>query len=309
MSVGRPSWPDRYRPFSRRSKIIVRFASYNIQYGFGLDGFYNLERIAESLQGADVIALQEVTRGFVRNRHADMVADLAALFPDHFWVYGPACDLHVEPPEGALSQRAFRFQFGNMVLSRWPILSTRTLLLPRSRTISKLNLQRGATEAVVDTPDGALRVYSVHLDHVSADERIRQLVYLNDRINAFTHEGGSVTGAIEFDVSDPPLPENYVVMGDFNMVPESPEYCSFAGNKDGYYGRTSRIGTPIDALAALNGYSHGSYSWMDPADHGKRMHLDYCFVSGGLEPRLKSASVHTTPTGSDHFPVWVEIGE
>jgi endonuclease/exonuclease/phosphatase family metal-dependent hydrolase len=183
------------------------------------------------------------------------------------------------------------------------------MLLPRSRTISKLNLQRGATEAVIDTPDGALRVYSVHLDHVSADERTRQLGYLNDRINAFCQEGGSVTGAVEFEIKDPPLPENYVVMGDFNMVPESPEYCSFAGTKDGYYGRTARIGTPIDALAALNAYAPGSYSWMDPADHRKRMHLDYCFVSAGLEPRLKSANIDTTAMGSDHFPVWVEIGD
>ena len=37
----------------------MKFASYNIQYGFGLDGIYDLGRIAESLEGADVIALQE----------------------------------------------------------------------------------------------------------------------------------------------------------------------------------------------------------------------------------------------------------
>ncbi|MGO8586948.1 endonuclease, partial [Rhizobium ruizarguesonis] len=42
----------------------MNFASYNIQYGFGLDGRYDLTRIARSLEGADVIALQEVTRGF-----------------------------------------------------------------------------------------------------------------------------------------------------------------------------------------------------------------------------------------------------
>jgi endonuclease/exonuclease/phosphatase family metal-dependent hydrolase len=307
VSVGRPSWPDRYRPFSRRSKIIVRFASYNIQYGFGLDGFYDLERITESLAGADVIALQEVTRGFSKNRYADMVTDLAALFPDHFWVYGPACDLHVERVDGQPAPRNARLQFGNMVLSRWPILSSRTLLLPRSRTLSKLNIQRGATEAVINVPGGALRVYSVHLDHLSNDERIRQLNHLNDRINAFTREGGSVTGAAEFDIDELPVPEDYIVMGDFNMLPESPEYCTFAGASDGYYGRTARIGTPIDALASLNAYAPGSYSWMDPKDHGKRMHLDYCFVSCGLESRLRSASVDTTATGSDHFPVWVEI--
>ncbi|MBB5664235.1 endonuclease/exonuclease/phosphatase family protein [Rhizobium leguminosarum] len=286
----------------------MNFASYNIQYGFGLDGRYDLERIARSLEGADIIALQEVTRGFWRNSFADMVADLAAFFPDHFWVYGPACDMHVEAA-GSERQpvRGMRFQFGNMVLSRWPILSTRTLLLPRSRTIGKINPQRGATEAVIATPGGAIRVYSLHLDHVSPDERIRQLQFLNAHINAFVQEGGSMTGGREFDLPEPPLPENYVIMGDFNMEPESPEYCALAGAGGGYYGRVARIGTPVDAFAALEAYGPGSYSWMNPDDHGERMHLDYCFVSCGLVSRLQSARIDTQSVGSDHFPLWVEI--
>ncbi|NKK80171.1 endonuclease/exonuclease/phosphatase family protein [Rhizobium leguminosarum] len=288
----------------------MNFASYNIQYGFGLDGKYDLARIARSLEGADVIALQEVTRGFSRNGFADMVADIAALFPDYFWVYGPACDMHVEADEDGLQPvRGTRFQFGNMVLSRWPILATRTLLLPRSRTIGKINLQRGATEAVIAAPAGAIRVYCVHLDHVSADERIRQLQFLNAHINAFVQEGGTLTGAGEFDLPEPPLPEDYVIMGDFNMEPESPEYCALAGAGGGYYGRVARIGTPVDAFAALKAYSPESYSWMDPEDRGKRMHLDYCFVSCGLQSRLKSVRIDTQSVGSDHFPVWVEIGD
>ncbi|MGO7800587.1 endonuclease, partial [Rhizobium ruizarguesonis] len=40
-----------------------------------------------------------------------------------------------------------------------------------------------------------------------------------------------------------------------------------------------------------------------------RMHLDYCFVSCGLESRLKSALIDTQSEGSDHFPLWVEIGD
>ncbi|MBY5443227.1 endonuclease [Rhizobium leguminosarum] len=288
----------------------MNFASYNIQYGFGLDGRYDLARIARSLVGADVIALQEVTRGFSRNGFADMAADIAGFFPDHFWVYGPACDMHIEPVEGGLQPvRGTRFQFGNMVLSRWPIVSTRTLLLPRSRTIGKINPQRGATEAVIAAPGGAIRVYCVHLDHVSADERIRQLEFLNTHINAFVQEGGSLTGGGEFDLPEPPQPEDYLIMGDFNMEPESPEYCALAGAGGGYYGRVARIGTPVDAFAALEAYSPGSYSWMDPEDHGKRMHLDYCFVSCGLQSRLKSARIDTLSVGSDHFPVWVEIGD
>ena len=38
----------------------MKLVSYNIQYGFGADGRYDLERIAEVVAGADIIALQEV---------------------------------------------------------------------------------------------------------------------------------------------------------------------------------------------------------------------------------------------------------
>jgi endonuclease/exonuclease/phosphatase family metal-dependent hydrolase len=111
-----------------------------------------------------------------------------------------------------------------MVLSRYPIAAVRNLLLPRSRTFDKLNLQRGALEAVIDAPGGALRVYSVHLDHVSPNERIAQIAYLKARANGFLDEGGALTGAIEFAVPDPALPVDYLLMGDFNMEPEGLEY-------------------------------------------------------------------------------------
>ena len=65
----------------------------------------------------------------------------------------------------------------------------------------------------------------------------------------------------------------------------------------------------IDAFAALGAYTPGSYSWMDPEDHGKRMHIDYCFVSCGHKDRLKSAVIDTDSPGSDHFPLRVEIGD
>lgn len=281
----------------------MKFVSYNIQYGLGLDGRYDLERIVANVAGADIISLQEVSRGYARNGGVDMVAAIEALLPDFYSVYGAGLDLML-PGAGP---RDGRFQFGNMVLSRWPILATRTLLLPRSRTLAKLNLQRGATEAVIDAPGGALRVYSVHLDHVSPDERIRQIIHLKERVNAFVQEGGSLTGAAEVDHADLPLPDDFILMGDFNMVPESPEYCALVGLKDGFYGRVARFDAPIDALDATAWYRPDGYSWVDSQDRSKRMHLDYCFISCGLQNRLRSARVATDSEGSDHFPVWMEI--
>ncbi|HMN61896.1 MAG TPA: endonuclease/exonuclease/phosphatase family protein, partial [Anaerolinea sp.] len=44
---------------------------------------------------------------------------------------------------------------------------------------------------------------------------------------------------------------NVIVMGDFNMMPEQPEYVAMVGPKDLYYGRTASAGSPLDALAAV----------------------------------------------------------
>ncbi len=109
-------------------------------------------------------------------------------------------------------------------------------------------------------------------------------------------------------MAEPPLPEDYVIMGDFNMVPESPEYCSFAGTRTAITAACRASARRSTHWPRSKAIRPESYSWMDPKDHGKRMHLDYCFVSCGLQSRLKSAYVDTQSVGSDHFPLWVEIG-
>ncbi len=286
----------------------MKFVSYNIQYGIGMDGGFDLGRIAKSIEGADIIALQEVTRGFVKNNHVDLVASFAELFSDYFHVYAAPCDvlLDISVENGRRIER--RFQFGNMILSRWPILATRHLLLPRSRTIDKLNLQRGALEAVIAAPDGPVRVYSVHLDHVSPDERLSQIRYLKDRVLNFVAEGGALTGAAEEGFPDPPLPEDFILMGDFNMEPESPEYIAMVGRQDRYYSRSLRANEPVDVLDRLGLLSPQSFTWAKPPGDGPvKMHLDHCFVNSGLAPRLKNAWVDHNALGSDHFPLWIEV--
>ena len=55
----------------------VRVLTYNIRHGEGMDGVYDLGRIAEIIRGAhpDVVALQEVDRGTERSGRADQVED------------------------------------------------------------------------------------------------------------------------------------------------------------------------------------------------------------------------------------------
>ena len=72
----------------------MKFVSYNVQYGIGLDDRLDLPRIASSIHGADIIALQEVTRNFHRNGNIDMVDELRTLqfrtLLDDSWPHGVA---------------------------------------------------------------------------------------------------------------------------------------------------------------------------------------------------------------------------
>lgn len=285
----------------------MKIVSYNIQYGVGLDGIYDMRRIAESLAGADVIALQEVTRGFSRNHHADMVAELEDLFPDYHTAFHAPVDMFLDTEVVDGRRRTRRFQFGNMVLSRHPILSIRGLMLPRSRTYDRLNLQRAALETVIDAPGGPLRTYSIHLDHMSPDERIAQIAALKTWLSDVPAEGTAVTGAVEFGAEDSPAPEDYVVLGDFNLQPGSPEYTALFGHEDVFYGRSLRRGLPVDALHHLGARTSQSYSWQDMHDGTKRMLLDFALVSPTLVPRLKAGWIDTASEGSDHFPLWIEL--
>ena len=66
----------------------MKFASFNVQYGIGLDGKFDAARIADAVKGADIIAMQEVTRNFGRNGHADLPGIFADLLPDRYHAFG-----------------------------------------------------------------------------------------------------------------------------------------------------------------------------------------------------------------------------
>ncbi len=288
----------------------MRLVTYNIQYGIGIDGRFDLRRIADAVRGADLIALQEVSRNNPSNSGVDMVAALCDLLPDYFHAYGAPfeVDMGSALENGRAVTRSF--QFGNMVLSKTPILASRNLLLPRRRSYSALNLQRGALEVMVAGPSGPLRVYSVHLDHTSPDERIIQIRFLLDRAYGYPIEGGAVTGVADLGFPEPPHPEAFVLLGDFNMLPGSPEYRTMTGLPDDEFGLALRAGRPADAATLVEGRATGRVTWIDPKhqdDPARRKCLDYAFVEAGLAPEVRDVWIDHAAKGSDHLPVWLEL--
>ena len=63
----------------------MNFVSYNIQYSKGKDGVYDLERIADTVRGADIIGLQEVTQNFSEAPDSDQPVSLSDLLSEYFW--------------------------------------------------------------------------------------------------------------------------------------------------------------------------------------------------------------------------------
>ena len=283
--------------------MTLECVTYNIQYGIGMDGRYDLARIAGEVRGADVIALQEVSRNNPQNHGHDMVAEIAALMPEYFYLFGAPyqTDMGSAVEKGRAVNR--HFEFGNMVLSKTPLIASRNILLPRSRSLNVLNLQRGALEVIIATPAGPLRFYSVHLDHTSVAERLAQIAFLMRMALDYRLDGGAVTGLASTGFPELPVPDDFLLMGDFNMDPESPEYVAMTGPLDPEYGRQLNARFVSDVSPGTGGEA----SWYDPEDKLAPRRLDYIFASVGIARRISGARVDQSASGSDHRPVWVTL--
>jgi endonuclease/exonuclease/phosphatase family metal-dependent hydrolase len=288
----------------------MKLVTYNIHYGVGLDGRYDVGRIADSVRGADVIALQEVSRNNPNNGGRDMVAELGEALPEYFAVYGSNFEANLGSRLENGRAITTTFQLGNMVLSKTPVHLSRNLLLPRSRSFDVMNFQRGALEALIEMPLGFIRFYSTHLDHRSPVERLSQIRFLRRRLLNYAIEGGALSGVAEVGLPDLPCPEAFVVMGDLNMLAASPEYVELAGSPDHEFGMPVTADLAVDAAARLAATDADLVTWVDPKrpdDASRHKRIDYVFTSASLAKSLKRLWVDRQAVGSDHLPVWVEM--
>jgi endonuclease/exonuclease/phosphatase family metal-dependent hydrolase len=116
-------------------------ASFNIEYGIRVDSAIAVLAGDPALRSADVLLLQEMDAAGTRR-----VANSLGMW----YVYYPS---------------VFRYNthrdLGNAILSRWPIVEDRKLILPHLARIT--HGQRAATAATIKVGDELVRVYSLHL--------------------------------------------------------------------------------------------------------------------------------------------------
>ena len=306
----------------------MKIVTYNIRFGLGTDQCCNLERIAAEVEGADIIGLQEVERYWRRSGMVDQPQLLGELLKGYYWAYCPAFDVDASTKSGDGSVLNRRRQFGPMVLSRWPIRSSRTLVFPQLPASELISMVTGALECVIETPLGPLRVYSLHLSALSPRERILQIDALLEMDKTIEHCGRVMMAAgnhsnpaeakqivdLDWDNGEPPLPKpvNTLFMGDFNSTGESAEYIRFVGESDPIFGRGVHSDSYVDSWNAARETTGSPESWWpDPPDRlpGHPLRLDYCFISTALASKVSRCWVDSEAVGSDHRPYWVQFDD
>lgn len=147
----------------------LRVLCYNIHYGQGNDGEYNLQRLADVIKASkpDLVALQEVDVGVKRSGRLHEVRILGELtnLKSHF---GPT-----QHYEGGL--------FGNAVLTNLPVESVVIQPLPYTEATPELTTYpRGAISVIVTLPDGErLNFISTHFQHNLEADRVEEAKAIN----------------------------------------------------------------------------------------------------------------------------------
>ena len=287
----------------------MRIVSYNIQFATGKDDICDIDRIVNEVRGADIIALQEVDRFWQRSGNVDQVAELMKAFPDYYAEYGAGINLFNDSKDTNGKVKHSRRQFGNLILSRYPISYSRHHLLPKRGSIGPISLQRSALECVVVTELGSVRLLTTHLTHLSSETRIPQINKLLDIHRSAIYEGEPVCGDTDntywkLHEELPNAPSLSIVMGDFNCQPSSLEYTSMTGPVCDYGGRIINPDLFIDAYVA-SGHAEDSGRTCDL--NGEDARLDYFFISTALAPYINSCWIDNSATGSDHQPIWLDL--
>jgi endonuclease/exonuclease/phosphatase family metal-dependent hydrolase len=283
----------------------VKLITWNIQWGRGVDGRVDLDRIvrhARRFADFDVLCLQEVSAGHEQLPGcdgSDQFARLAALLPGYAAVDGIATDT-------LDMASARRKRFGNMLCSRLPVRQVFRHLLPWPAEDGVKSMQRVAIEATLDTPLGLLRVTTTHVEYYSTRQRAAQIERLRELhreavAHAHVHRPGSASdGAFE------PVPRAAasVLVGDFNCKPGDPDRARLLAPMDPAtpaYRDAWEIAHPGRAHEPTVGV-YDKEQWP-----GEPFTFDFVFVSADIASRVRDVRVEGSTDASDHQPVLLEL--
>jgi endonuclease/exonuclease/phosphatase family metal-dependent hydrolase len=267
----------------------MKLITWNIQWGRGIDGRVDLERIvrtAREMADFDVLCLQEVADNFpglAGSNGEDQFSELAELLLPEYRLYA-AFGVDVAADGGR------RRRFGNAIVTRYSALSVRRHALPWPADEGTSTMPRVAVEALLQSPMGALRVTTTHLEYFSDVQR---------RV----HPGRTTTEGGPFDAT--PQTTRAILTGDFNFPPEHPAY--------GEIQQALASGAPRyrDAWTLANDRRpHAPTFCVHSDEYSKTPYCcDFVFVSDDLAQRVRSIEVNSETQASDHQPVLLELDD
>ncbi|WP_093049418.1 endonuclease/exonuclease/phosphatase family protein [Salipaludibacillus aurantiacus] len=170
----------------------IKVMTFNIRHGLGMDRRINIGRIAKAIKLAnpDIVGLNEVDRHFSsRSYFKDQLFELADLL-EMSSAFGPAITVKIPFMSG-------RGQYGNALLSRYPILS---------REVIPFNFIKGVFEG-----------RSLLQTAIQIDEKVVRVCVTHLSFNPFLRK--IQTDFIAQRMFGNTFPS--IVMGDFNMLPGS----------------------------------------------------------------------------------------
>lgn len=282
----------------------MELISWNIQWGRGVDGRVDLGRTVATLRGmadADVLCLQEVTRGFTDMAGGpgpDQVAELEALLPGYRVLYAPGVDR--TNPDGSPRQ------FGNVVATRLPVREVFRHALPWPADPSVASMPRVALDVTLACGQRPIRVICTHLEYYSAPQRAAQAealrVWHAEACAHARHPGKSESRPGPF--TPEPRPAEAVLVGDFNAKPEDVAYrrmlAPYADATENWHDAWlhAHPGRPHAPTCAL----YDKEQWPEPP-----FTCDFVFVTQSLLPALRRCEVNGVTQDSDHQPIVLSL--
>lgn len=197
-------------PSAGAGEDTLRILCYNIHYGQGNDGAYDLERLAEVIKATnpDLVALQEVdvlVRRSGKVHQAQKLGELTGLAVH----YGPT-----QHYEGGL--------YGNAVLTRLPVRETLIHPLPYTEATPDLTTYpRGFVAVTVEGPGGKpFRFVSTHFQHNVEEDRVAEAEAVNELLAS---EGDALPTILAGDINATPDSEPMrVLLSKWTNVTDEP---------------------------------------------------------------------------------------
>ncbi len=283
--------------------MTLKLITWNIQWCRGVDGRVDPARIVEHARAFadfDVLCLQEVAANFpalAGSRGENQFELLAQLLPGYTAIPGAGVD--------ALAPDGSRRAFGNLILSRLPVLQALRVQLPWPADPEVKSMPRVLIDATVQAPFGPLRVMTTHLEYYSARQRSAQVAAIRSHHAEACDRARrpGARGKPETPFQSYPQTASAILTADFNFRPDDLLYARLQAPFP--HGAPALVDAwTLAHPGAPHAHTNGVYDrvqWPQPYA------CDFIFVTDDLRARVRRVEVESVTQASDHQPVLSEL--